>query len=104
MLREFAGGSPYKRRMGKLWVFVLLAVNALTFVVYGYDKWCAKKGWRRISERNLLTLAFLCGWVGAWAAMSVFRHKTRKASFRWRLVLLTVLNPCWLLLWFAAQQ
>lgn len=87
--------------MGKQWLWLLLAVNALTFLTYGYDKWCARRGRRRVSERNLLTLAFLCGWVGAWMAMSVFRHKTQKSSFRWRLGLVTVLNPCWVLLWYA---
>lgn len=87
--------------MGKQWLLVLLAVNLLTFAVYGFDKFCARSGRRRVSERSLLTLAFLCGWIGAWTAMSVFRHKTQKRSFRWQLRLVTVLNPCWLLLWWA---
>lgn len=90
--------------MGKQWLLVLLAVNVLTFLTYGYDKFCARSGRRRVSERNLLMLAFLCGWLGAWTAMSVFRHKTQKSSFRWRLRLVTVLNPCWVLLWYATSR
>jgi uncharacterized membrane protein YsdA (DUF1294 family) len=80
-----------------LW-YLVLAENAITFVVYGFDKWCARQAWRRVSEAHLLVLAFLSGWIGAWTAMFVFRHKTSKGSFQWKLAAVTVLNPFWLLL------
>jgi uncharacterized membrane protein YsdA (DUF1294 family) len=83
-----------------LW-WIALAVNLLTFAVYGYDKLCARRGWRRISEARLLWLAFLGSVVGAWAGVSVFRHKTQKRSFRWRLLLVSLLNPLWLLVWYS---
>ena len=82
------------------WVWLLvLAVNAITFLVFGFDKWCARRGRRRVPEARLLLFAFLSGWIGAWTAMSVFRHKTAKTSFRWKLAVVTVLNPFWLVLW-----
>ena len=87
-----------------VWVWwLLLAENAATFVVYGWDKLCARRGWRRIAEAHLLWLLFVGGVVGAWAAMTVFRHKTVKSSFRWRAIALTVLNPVWLVLWQALR-
>ena len=86
-----------------LW-YVVLAVNAITFAVYGLDKWFAVRAWRRVPEARLLLFAWLSGWIGAWLAMAVFRHKTRKTSFRWKLVAVTVLNPFWLVVWSALPR
>ncbi len=36
----------------------------------------------RVRERTLLILVWLGGFVGAWAAMRVAHHKTRKWRFR----------------------
>jgi uncharacterized membrane protein YsdA (DUF1294 family) len=30
--------------------------------------------------------------------MQLFRHKTAKSSFRWRAIVLSVLNPLWAIL------
>ena len=38
--------------------------------------------------------------MGAWVGCEVFRHKTRKASFRIKLVLATLVNGVWLWLAF----
>ena len=74
----------------------LLAVDLLlsTFLVvlFGWDKAAAKRGGRRIPERILLLFALLGGWPGAWLGATVFRHKTRKLTFRRRLVIATALN------------
>lgn len=83
-----------------LW-YLVLAANVIAFAAFGIDKWCARRCWRRVSEARLLLFAFLSGWIGAWTAMAVFRHKTAKASFRWKLLLVSVLNPFWLVLWRA---
>lgn len=56
-------------------------VNAITFLMYGMDKWRARKGKRRISERCLLGLAAIGGSVGAYVSMYFFRHKTKKPKF-----------------------
>lgn len=76
------------------------AVNALTFLAFGWDKWRAHRRGTRVPEATLLWLAFGTGVVGAWVAMSVFRHKTRKRGFRLVLILVTVCNPLWLLVWW----
>lgn len=68
------------------------AANAVAFLVYGWDKLCAKLGRRRVSERMLLLLAALAAAPGAWLAMSVFRHKTQKTRFRVGVPLLAVVE------------
>ena len=74
--------------------------NTAAFLLWGLDKWRARRNRRRVPEATLLGWAFATGIVGAWVGVSVFRHKTRKASFRWKLFAVTVVNPLWLLLWW----
>ena len=61
----------------------LLAINAVTFIVYGIDKYKAKKAKWRISEATLLLLAVLGGSVGAWVGMKVWPHKTMHKKFKY---------------------
>ena len=56
-------------------------MNAIAFVTAWSDKRRAVKGRRRIRERTLFLLAVLCGSVGLYAAMLLFRHKTKHLSF-----------------------
>lgn len=61
----------------------LLAINAVTFIVYGIDKYKAKKAKWRISEATLLLLAVLGGSVGAWVGIKVWHHKTMHKKFKY---------------------
>ena len=61
----------------------LLAINAVTFIMYGIDKYKAKKAKWRISEATLLLLAVLGGSVGAWVGMKVWHHKTMHKKFKY---------------------
>lgn len=81
------------------WIWCLLVWNLLVALVYSWDKLMAHMKRRRVSEAFLLWVLFLGGCVGAWCAMWLVRHKTRKTSFRLPAIVLTVLNPLWLLLW-----
>lgn len=63
-------------------IFYYLFVNILTFILYGMDKRKARRHEWRISERTLLTFAFLGGGIGAYLGMVIFRHKTKHRSFR----------------------
>lgn len=76
-----------------------LAVNVVTFLMFGLDKWKARRNARRIPEAWLLGLSFATGLFGGWFAMSLFRHKTRKTSFRVKMVLVSIFNVAWLLVW-----
>lgn len=60
----------------------LLAINILTFVVFGVDKYKAIKKQYRVPEKTLFLLAVMGGSAGALAGMFTFRHKTRKWYFR----------------------
>ena len=61
-----------------------LVLSLFALLAYGLDKLAAIRARQRIPERSLLLLGLLGGWPGAWLAQSLFRHKTAKASFRWR--------------------
>lgn len=62
-------------------IYYLIVVNLLTWLIYGIDKWKAKRRVWRIPERTLLFLAAAGGCTGALAGMLMFRHKTRKLRF-----------------------
>ena len=64
-------------------IFYLLAINLLTFVTYGVDKWKARHNRWRVREAALLLLAALGGSIGALLAMRVFHHKTQHKKFRY---------------------
>lgn len=71
----------------------LAALNMLTFLVYGWDKLCAKReGARRVPEKTLLFLAVIGGSVGAILGMNFFHHKTKHAQFRFGLPLILALQ------------
>ena len=51
--------------------YYLLAINTVTFIMYGIDKYKAKKAKWCIPEATLLLLAVLGGSIGAWMGMKV---------------------------------
>lgn len=76
----------------QLVTWYLVAINVVTFALFGFDKWMAASGARRIPEATLWLASALGGTVGALAAMQTFRHKTRKASFQIVLALIAMLQ------------
>lgn len=62
-------------------IIYLLIINVITFLLYGLDKWRAKKDKWRVPEKTLLLMAAIGGSIGAFAGMKVFRHKTKHAKF-----------------------
>ena len=63
--------------------YYLLAINVVTFIVYGIDKYKAKKAKWRIPKATLLLLAVLGGSIGAWMGMKVWHHKTMHKKFKY---------------------
>ncbi len=57
-------------------IYVVL-LSLVTFATYGADKKKAKRGARRVPEKTLLWMSFLGGAFGGFAAMQIFRHKTK---------------------------
>lgn len=77
-------------------------VNIFSFLLFGIDKFKAKRNFWRIPEWVLLTCALVGGSVGALAGMFLFRHKTKHLKF-------TILVPLFFILhlvlhYFLIQQ
>ncbi len=67
-----------------LWKIALIGIGVMSliaFILYGIDKAKAKAGAWRIPEKVLLGASFLLGAVGGYAAMLLFRHKTKHWYF-----------------------
>lgn len=63
--------------------YYLIIINIVTFLVYGIDKWKARKAMWRVREASLFMLAVLGGSIGAWLGMKVWHHKTQHKKFRY---------------------
>ena len=70
----------------------LLAVNITSFLLYGIDKFKAKKNLWRISEATLLTMAAIGGSIGAWVGMRIWHHKTMHKKFKYGIPLIIIMQ------------
>jgi uncharacterized membrane protein YsdA (DUF1294 family) len=76
----------------------IVAINSVTFLLYGFDKFASAREMLRVPERMLHGLALFGGSPAALLAQKFFRHKTIKGSFQlvyWAIVILQVS-----LIWF----
>lgn len=107
-----ASGDTLLFFIGNPWVLLalyLLLINLVTFLVFGLDKWKAKRKEkkdtvRRIPEKTLFTLSALGGSVGALLGMKVFHHKTLHKTFRFgipAILALQIILPAGLYIYFA---
>ena len=60
----------------------LATINIVAFLIYGIDKWKAKRSKWRVSETALLVLAVTGGSIGAWLGMKTWHHKTLHKKFK----------------------
>ena len=74
--------------------YYLLAINALSFILFGLDKYKAKKGKWRISEATLLLMAVIGGSIGAWAGMRLWHHKTMHKKFKYGIPAIIIMQVC----------
>lgn len=81
-------------------ILVIFGVMSLiTFTVFAVDKHIAAKSrGRRVPEAWLIALSVLCGAVGGYLSMLVFRHKTRHAKFTVTLPILCIVQIAFLLM------
>ena len=86
----------------KVCIIIFSLLSLFTFFLFGIDKWKAVRHKWRISEATLLFFSFFGG-IGGFAAMLLFRHKTRKWKFRILVPLFAVLDAAVIvfLLWTA---
>ena len=76
--------------MGIYILYYLIAINVITFLTYGFDKFKAKKGKWRIPESSLLLLAIIGGSIGAWFGIKVWHHKTLHKKFKYGIPLIVI--------------
>jgi uncharacterized membrane protein YsdA (DUF1294 family) len=69
-----------------------IVMSAAGFCICACDKRAAVKGKRRVSERALFVTAVLGGSAGVYAAMLIFRHKTRRLKFMLLMPLILLLQ------------
>ena len=87
---EAGGVSPVLSFLRSPWGILLcwlLLINLVTFLVFGLDKWKAKRkekheSTRRVPERTLFLLSAIGGSLGALLGMRAFHHKTLHRAFR----------------------
>lgn len=75
-------------------MYYLLAVNIASFLLYGIDKYKAKKGQWRISEATLLMMAVIGGSIGAWGGMRLWHHKTMHKKFKYGIPVIITMQVC----------
>lgn len=80
----------------------LIAINVITFFLYGIDKMKAQRSKWRIPEAVLLGLAVIGGTIGALFGMRVWNHKTKHKIFKYGLPLLLLIQI--LLLYFLSSK
>ena len=100
--------------VGNPWAWLavwLVIINVVTFLVFGLDKWKAKRKVkketvRRVPEKTLFLLSAIGGSVGALLGMKVWHHKTLHKSFRFgipAILALQILIPLGLWIWMRVR-
>lgn len=80
----------FPERSTLLWWWAIWGVT--TFLYYGFDKRQAQSGGWRVPESILLLLPLIGGFIGGWAGMFGFRHKTQHTRFLVIMIVATILN------------
>ena len=86
----------------QLIIIYLVAINVVTFFMYGIDKLKAKRSKWRIPEATLIGLAVIGGSIGAWLGMRVWHHKTMHKKFQFGIPLI-ILAQIALVVWIKSR-
>ncbi len=73
-------------------LYYLFVINTLTFLLYGIDKYKAKKNQWRISEATLLMMAVFGGRIGAWIGMRLWHHKTKHKKLKYGIPVIIIIQ------------
>ena len=67
--------------MLKYYLIAVGVLSLITFLLYGIDKFKAKRNLWRVPEKVLLLFGFVGGALGGILGMNTFRHKTKHWYF-----------------------
>lgn len=76
------------------------AMSTIAFVLYSEDKSRAKQGKWRISEGTLHLCELFGGWLGAFVAQRILRHKSRKSSYQQEFCVIVAAHLVGWVAWF----
>ena len=62
-------------------IVYFVIINIISILICSYDKYAAKKGRRRIPEKNLFSLCIFGGSISMYITMRLIRHKTKHKRF-----------------------
>ena len=94
MLEKITLGFNNFFQQHKFLMIYLFAINIITFIFFGLDKYAANNDKWRIKNVTLLGLAFIGGTIGGLIAMYVFRHKTQKDYYTvglWLMIIMQII-------------
>ncbi|MCQ2461758.1 MAG: DUF1294 domain-containing protein [Clostridia bacterium] len=89
--------------MEKTLLYYLIIVNVVTFILFGIDKWKAKRHAWRIPEATLLGLAIAGGSAGALLGMLAFHHKTKHKKFTCTIPEILIVQAVLIVLYFTQR-
>ena len=72
-------------------LYYLIAVNAMSVILFGLDKLFAINKSRRIPEATLLSLCIIGGVFGGCVGMILFHHKVSKPKFRYSVPIILII-------------
>lgn len=78
----------------------ILIINLIGFFSMGLDKYKAKRGAYRISEKALFIIALIGGSIGSIIGMYKFHHKTQKNAFVFGMPMILVTQIVLILMYF----
>lgn len=81
-------------------VIYILIINLIGFFSMGLDKYKAKRGAYRISEKALFIIALIGGSIGSIIGMYKFHHKTKKNAFVFGMPMILVTQIVLVLMYF----
>lgn len=70
----------------------IVVINLVSFMMFGIDKYKARRGQWRISEATLLAVAAIGGSIGARMGMKVWHHKTLHSKFRYGVPIMSLVH------------
>ncbi len=100
LLLTLAGGILFYAQGWNVWLGLLVGINLATFIVYGWDKSCARRKAWRVPENTLHVLAALGGSPGAAIGQLAFRHKTADRKFRLIFFAIVIVQAALVAVWF----